>query len=681
MTLRSPVALIAGLAAAVTLAPAGGQAVTPVPGPDEAVITVRVGGDRVSGAITDTGPADAAINGLAGVRLGLFASPTDGAPIAQSWATCTSDSDGDCSFRVPDTGVGGSHRDARFTVEQLSAPPGWSATTSLRTYTQAQGRQTTPYRFLTGPELRAGTTYSSSSDFMYAPATTADLDVAEASDGVWQPVRDNPAVVDRCGLDVALILDTSSSVGSALPQLIDAADGLVDALTGTRSRAAAFSFSALSPGAAAGPNHPELTSISTADGAAAFKQEYASWGISSGTSWDRGLFAAASAPEHYDVAVIITDGNPDLYGDPRPAIRSVKATRFKELEYGIASANALKARGTRVIALGVGTGIGLAPISGPTAYNGANALQADRFALSDYQATSTALHELATSLCRGSVSVVTELVPDGNVGDDVSGASPVGAGWSTAASSESTAVTGLPSTATTTADGTGTVVFPLGFSGGAQQAQLRLAPVVPPGYHQVAHAGASAQCLHLGSGSPVPVVDLDAGAFSVQAAPEDALSCTVYVAADPLPPQTELPPASTGFVGPLLAAPLNATGRVTAISDANGDARLDPGDAISYEFVVVNASADLLTNVLVESPLIGAVVCPDVSLAPATSMTCVGHAPYVVADADAVAGGAAVSAVARAVTGLGYPLSSSATVVTTPIGDQISVAQTVRERP
>ena len=240
MTLRTPVSLIAGFGAALALAPVTVHAVVPA-AVTEAVITVRVGGDRVSGATTDDGPAAAAFSGVAGARLGLFAAPDDPEPVAQPWAICTSDADGDCSFRVAQTQPGGVNRDVRFTVAQLSAPPGWTTTTDLPTETETDGRLSTPYRFLTGPELRAGSTYSSTSDFMYAPATEANFGVAAASSGVWTQARVNPPVAGGCGLDVALIFDTSSSVGSALPQLIGAADRLVDALTGTRSRAAAFS--------------------------------------------------------------------------------------------------------------------------------------------------------------------------------------------------------------------------------------------------------------------------------------------------------------------------------------------------------------------------------------------------------------------------------------------------------
>ncbi len=55
-------------------------------------------------------------------------------------------------------------------------------------------------------------------------------------------------------------------------------------------------------------------------------------------------------------------------------------THFADVENGIFSANSVKAKGTRVVALGVGrgtaglTGLNLASISGQTAWNGSNTL-------------------------------------------------------------------------------------------------------------------------------------------------------------------------------------------------------------------------------------------------------------------------------------------------------------------
>ena len=97
----------------------------PTPGAGQAVISVKVGGDR-TGII--------GVTPLAGVVLQLYNGGTDGGttPVTDSWATCTSDADGDCSFVVPNTNVGGANAGRRFWVRQVSAPAGWFANDDVR---------------------------------------------------------------------------------------------------------------------------------------------------------------------------------------------------------------------------------------------------------------------------------------------------------------------------------------------------------------------------------------------------------------------------------------------------------------------------------------------------------------------------------------------------------------------
>ena len=118
-------------------------------------------------------------------------------------------------------------------------------------------------------------------------------------------------------------------------------------------------------------NRP-LTPVSTQAGADTVN----GWinGVTAGgtTNWDRGLFQVQQSASQFDIAVIITDGNPTVYGN---AEGPGNYTRFREVENGIFSANAVKAEGTRMLAFGVGAGISagganLAAISGPTAQLG-----------------------------------------------------------------------------------------------------------------------------------------------------------------------------------------------------------------------------------------------------------------------------------------------------------------------
>ncbi|MFL6024911.1 MAG: hypothetical protein ACJ72O_16345, partial [Marmoricola sp.] len=413
---------------------------------------------------------------------------------------------------------------------------------------------------------------------------------------------------------------------------------------------------------------PALTSIATRSGAQAFKQQYASWGPSAGTSWDRGLFEAASSGWHFDVAVVITDSNADLYGDPEPARHPTRTTRFKEFEYGIASANALKARGTRVIGVAVGAGIDVGPLSGPTAYTGSNALEADRFELADFTAASTALHSLATELCRGSVSVVTQLVPAGTIGgEDVSSTSSVGAGWGVSVTASVSGLSGLPRTLTTSDDGTGTVNFPLDFASRLTSADVTFLPAIRAGYHLVGQGGRIAACVDLGTRRPLRVVNISALAFGVSARADFGLSCTIDVAQDPTAPGPTVPPVSI---------PLTVTGRATAVEDVDRDRKVSAGDALSYEYTVTNTSIVSVHNVVLISPALGAVICPVTTLRPGASTRCVSHAPYVITARDEATGWVALRTRAVALDPRGGETSSHAATVRTTIGESVSLVGT-----
>ncbi|MDD9350389.1 hypothetical protein, partial [Mumia sp.] len=491
-----------------------------------AVITVKVGADRVG----TTG-----VTNLAGTTLQLYngtTAPTT--PVADSWATCVSDADGDCSFVVPNTQTGaagclggaGVNCDRRFWIVQTDAPSGFTENPTLRTGNgDGSGSQETPYRFRTGTTLRAGNTYTSAADFMIGSGNTNRV----ASGGVWQQSRVNPAPVQQCGLDVALILDLSGSVTA--PQLANlkaAADTFTDSLVGTPSQMALFSFSTTSPALGATQNYPGLVPVSTQNGADDFKSRYTSWTASGGTNWDRGLAVAAQSSPTYDIAVVITDGDPTYYS--QPAEGPGNFNRLRETENGIFSANALKAKGTRTIAVGVGAGVSdpatrlnLSAISGPTRYDGTNASTADYYQVSNYGVVGDALRELALGDCAGSLSVVKQIVgADG----DIANATPGGAGWTFDASTASTGVT-LPTTSATT-DSSSAVNYPITFSGGVTSGAIEVQEQTQPGTALFPVGGANAVCTNLDTGASVPVVNAGAAGFTVDVSSTAAVSCTVY---------------------------------------------------------------------------------------------------------------------------------------------------------
>ncbi|MGV1027457.1 MAG: VWA domain-containing protein, partial [Dermatophilaceae bacterium] len=479
------------------------QAIPPATG-NNAVITVKVGGNRTS--LT-------AVGNLAGVTLGFYDTSTGGTPAL----TCVSDVDGDCSITVPNTQGGGANRDRRFWVRQISTAAGYYTNPSLGTGTTVAADT---YQFQTGSQLRNASTYTSQADFMISTGTTNN----EASGGIWQNSLNNPNFPAKCGINVALVLDLSNSVSDAqLVQLKAAATGFVDALTGTPSQVGTFTFATSAP--ASTGDTLSLTSVSTAGGATTVKNKINGYakpgGNAGGTNWDRGLYQVAQSTSSFDVAVVITDGNPTFYGAGEgPGNR----TRFREVENGIFSANAIKAENTKVIAFGVGDGIdnagsgqNLRSISGPT-------LNTDYYQTADYSLAGAQLKALALGSCTGSVTVVKQVVPAG--GSGITGATPQG-GW-TFTGTGSTGITVNAPTSRVTAGGTGAANFPLTFAGGTTTGPVTLDETQQAGYTLVQVGGANAVCTRVDTGATVTVTNSGTTGFTVAAASAYPISCVVY---------------------------------------------------------------------------------------------------------------------------------------------------------
>lgn len=483
-------AVVLSISSLAILGGSGASAVVPSPGPNQAVLTVKVGGDRLP---------NGTVAGLQGVRLSLYGAgsgssqptpvtATQGIPGARlnaawSWTTCVSDADGDCNFIIPiragaasATGVAAG---TRFWVAQDAADvtAGWYSNPQAR----LGGFGATPeftwgYRFRT-PAINANTITRSTTPL----GTTTDWNAVTEPDrgfmrvredtnteggqgtnigrttGVWNQSRLNPPLSTDCGLKVALVTDTSGSLGPA--GMIDvkaAMDTFVDGFAGTPTSMSVFSFSAVSPGGGAS-NHPALLPVSSAAEAAVFKAQYENWTSGGGTSWDRGLAAAANSGNDYDLVVLLTDGNPTVYG-ATPGAGSSAFNSFQDIDAGIFSANQLKAGGTRVVALGAGPAItaassfNLRAVSGPTE-------NVDYFRATDFTVAAQILADLAVANCQGSIQVQKMIVP---VGGGISDAVPAPAGWQFAASTSATGLAVTPASATTPAGGL--VSFGLNFT-------------------------------------------------------------------------------------------------------------------------------------------------------------------------------------------------------------------------
>ena len=169
----------------------------------------------------------------------------------------------------------------------------------------------------------------------------------------------------------------------------------------------------------------------------------------------------ADSTEQYDVAIIITDGNPTFSGPNNNIQGPGGSTYFREIERGVFSANAIKAKNTRVVAFGVGTGIDGDAAQNLKAISG-TVQDSDYFQTSDYVAAGNKLRDLALGNCSGAISVIKQVVPYTAPAGSIQGAQPAG-GWTFGATTSTPNVTINP-TSGQTANATGALSFNLTLS-------------------------------------------------------------------------------------------------------------------------------------------------------------------------------------------------------------------------
>lgn len=601
----------------------------PRPSGSSAVITVKVGGDRTT---------TSAVAPLAGVRLRLHdggaTAPTS--PVAASWATCVSDAQGDCSFVVPQTqqavyrngrcvsweyyrctryeqvldSPAGVNRDRQFWVVQESAPTGWYTSSSLVTG-RATSQQATPYRFRTGNELRAGATYTAGSHFMAGSGNSN----ATVSAGRWQVSRNNPQLPQTCegGIDVALVLDLSGSVADAgaVKDLKSSAKAFVDALQGTGSRIALFTFADTAPRSTtvSGQNYPDLIAV---DGnRSRIHGRIDGYSAEGGTNWDRGIHQVAADKQDFDLAIVITDGLATFSGSPTSGPGNY--TRLVETEQAIFSANALKGEGTRVLAVGVGDGMSGAPhnlraVSGPTGYvPGASANSADYFQTGWRQ-----LAPLLQNLAKGATCQATLTVD--KVADPYGGRAGPGAGWAFSA-------TRTGGSGTLTANGaqvtgpSGSLGYTVQFSRpDATAATVLLEERITSGQRAEGWGLSGVSCV--ANGRPVTATRASDG-VSLRVAVGDDITCTFT--------NTQTRESGVEIVKRAWAVP--SALQLTGAHELSPGSAVTSGSTITWTYTVRNTGQTALADVTVTDDQGVTVTCPSTSLAVGEEMVCTGSGP------------------------------------------------------
>ena len=222
---------------------------------------------------------------------------------------------------------------------------------------------------------------------------------------------------------MALLFDLSFSVGDNLREVKQAGIGYVDALAGTPSSVALYTMGTHAPVNSTNNSNFPLTPVTTPQNVAALTDKINGYTIGNRppqyTNWDQGLWQIASAEgplggtrAHFDAVIMISDGDPTVYGPTGVGQTNTALTRFIDVENGIFSANALKAEGSRLVAVGVGatsvTALNLRAITGPN--NGSD------YITTDFADLEQVLHDLALEDCSGTVNVTKLVIPEGSAG-------------------------------------------------------------------------------------------------------------------------------------------------------------------------------------------------------------------------------------------------------------------------
>ena len=339
-------------------------------------------------------------------------------------------------------------------------------------------------------------------------------------------IAPNPDLSESCGIDMALVIDSSASISSSeLAQMKAAYHDFVDAfLPGTPTQIAVVDFDS-SASAIQGFTDVVSTLHTAIDTPAS--GGYTNW--QDALSVAHGLFdPRVGKPE---LIVFASDGNPNYSGHPGNWVGEPAA-----LQAAITEANAVKAAGIHVVAIGIGNDLdigNLMVISGP-----------DDVITSGFETLAQDLANLASQLCGGTINVHKIIDQDCNLG--TTGDQTDGEGWGFTPS-----VTGGSSTpAADTTDVEGFAQFSIDITG--ETATVDVTETVQGGFTL-----ADARCQLQNGGGNVGTFDGLDGVNGIVIGPQDIVSCTFHNC----PPRT---PTPTLTATPLPTSTPTATATATA---------------------------------------------------------------------------------------------------------------------
>ena len=484
------------------------------------------------------------------------------------------------------------------------------------------------------------------------------VSVVSAAPGEPTTPAANPDLNKACGLDVLMILDESGSIASsnATDDVQRAFTAFVESLNNTGSSMSVVEFSTVArlPSIGGLPGGEYITIVdATRDDLEDYIDD--DYDPANKTNWEDALrvgryMAPRPDPEIPHLVVFITDG------DPTAVVRNSQVT---PIEYqtkvplsdnevsdasgnagatpAISNANALKADGSHILAIGVGAALQnaqsrqrLISVSGPDVFSGIGTFDIatdDAYLEPNFSELEDALRDAAFQLCAPSVNIrkLYDATPDPDSLDD---AIP-GVGWEMTGTVESVPVPGTldwvlpngapagivstPTTATSVTDAAGFVTFqwtptnPNGTSTFQVTEDTPDNPPDPPG-GTYSNVPSETECTFRTPdtpNTPIAVGEVDPnGGFTIDIPPESIVTCRIVNVATPAP-GVDIEKFTNG-----------------ADADSGTGPIIEVGGDVTWEFLVTNTGNTTLTNVVVSDSDLGTITCPSTTIGIDDSITC-----------------------------------------------------------
>jgi uncharacterized repeat protein (TIGR01451 family) len=453
----------------------------------------------------------------------------------------------------------------------------------------------------------------------------------------------NPDLVASCGIDIQVTLDASTSIANSgsTNDVKKAFRAFTSALDNTGSRLAVSQFASVGTL----PIGSTYTTVTDATIASTFEPYIDQFEPDGSTNWEDGLrvdryFLPRPSQATPHLVVFITDGDPNkivkggssvTYDPGNPSVGQNEyelkvplsddevsgADDDDARDNAVPNANALKAAGSHVLVVAVGSGLSssssldrIVDISGPDVFSGSGTFDIttdDVYKEPDFSKLEDALRDAAFQLCSPSVNVrkLVDVNPDPAV-DDLQ----PGIGWSmTATASPTPAAWVLPvgasgASATTTTGPDGFANFQWS-TPTPVDSSVSVTEVVQAGF---VNDPAATTCTYRTpdqpTDTPLPGFSATAGGFSGTAPADSIVTCTMV---------NRVPPAPA----------------VTIQKFTNGaDANTVPGpfvhigDPVAWTYVVTNTGNTPLSAIAVTDDRGVTVNCPATTLGTGEEMTC-----------------------------------------------------------